>query len=79
MSPWIDMTRVAVAPTLTDDDLKVRVHEKIDDDEGEGPRPVRHRPQIGEKVSKITLAVRRHRAKAMAEGRRRSMVAADQG
>jgi hypothetical protein len=68
MSPWIDMTRVAVAPTLTDDDLKVRGHEKIDDDAEEGPRPkaARARPQIGEKASKITLAVRRHRARRKA-------------
>jgi hypothetical protein len=36
---WFDPARVAVAPTLTDDDLKVRGSPKIDDDEGEGPRP----------------------------------------
>jgi hypothetical protein len=40
-NPWIDMARVAVAPTLTDD-LKVRGQAKIDDDLGEGPTPKGH-------------------------------------
>lgn len=67
-NPWIDMARVAIAPTLNDDNLKVRGQGKIDDDEGEGPRPkaARARFNLGEPVSKVTLQVRRWRAKRKA-------------
>ena len=68
MSPWVDMARVAIANT---DEIKARVHEKIDDDLGEGPTPVRcrARPELGEQVSKATIygRARRARLKAMAE------------
>jgi hypothetical protein len=74
--PWIDMTRVAVAPTLDADERQGRGSSKIDDDEREGPRPVRHRarPHLGEQVSKATIynRARRARLKAMAEGPRDS-------
>jgi hypothetical protein len=69
--PWIDMTRVAVAPTR---EFQARGHEKIDEDDEEAPTPVRHRarPELGEQVSKATIYGRARRARlkqgaAMAE------------
>jgi hypothetical protein len=67
---WFDPGRVAIAPTLDADELQARGHEKIACDEGEGPTPkaTRANAKLGEQVSPITLAVRRHRAKkAVAE------------
>jgi hypothetical protein len=60
MSPWVDMARVAIAPT--------RGHEKTayDDDEGPTPKATRACAKLGEQVSPITLAVRRHRARRKA-------------
>ena len=62
---------VCCAPTLDADEIRGRGSRKTDDDEDEVPTPkaTRTRARFGEPVSKITLAVRRHRArlKAMAE------------
>jgi hypothetical protein len=65
--PWVDMARVAVAPTR---EFQARVHEKIDDDLDEVPTPVRRRanPKLGEGVAPATIygRARRARLKAMA-------------
>jgi hypothetical protein len=67
---WFDPARVAIAPTLTDDELKVRGSSKIDDDEVEGPRPVRRRAnaKLGEQVSPATIYGRARRARLKAAG-----------
>jgi hypothetical protein len=56
---WIDMARVAVAPTLDPETLRSRGHEKPDIDDDDGPPPPinrqRARPQYGELVCKATI------------------------
>ena len=69
---WVDPARVAVARTLDPDEIKARDHEKIDERDGVGARPVRHRarPELGEQVSPATIygRARRARLKAMVGG-----------
>jgi hypothetical protein len=54
------MALVAIAPS---EEIKARGSPKIDDDEREGPTPVRHRarPKLGEQVSKKTIYGRARR------------------
>jgi hypothetical protein len=65
------MARVAVAPTLSDDELRCRGQAKIDadDDDGSMLRRQRARANLGEQVCKATLygRARRARLKAMRE------------
>ena len=65
---WFNPATIAVAPTLTDDELQARGSRKTDDDEGVDARPVRHRarPEVGEQVSSATIYGRRRRARLKA-------------
>jgi hypothetical protein len=68
---WIDMARVAIAPTLDADDLRCRGLKKIDEDAGEARvvRRPRARVDLGEPVCAGTIygRVRRARLKAARE------------
>jgi hypothetical protein len=66
--PWIDMARVAIAPTLDDETLRSRGLMKIDADAAEGPTPKRQRarPHLGEQVCSATMYGRRYRARLKA-------------
>jgi hypothetical protein len=68
MTPWLDMTRVAVASSLSDDERRCRGLMKIDDDDAEGPRPPRQRarPHLGERVCPATIYGRARRARLKA-------------
>jgi hypothetical protein len=54
---WIDMARVAIAPTLDDETLRSRGLMKVAADADEGPRPKRQRarPHLGEPVTAATI------------------------
>jgi hypothetical protein len=68
MTPWIDMARVAITPTLDAEERAVRAGENsgVDDDEGSRPKRQRARPHLGERVTAATIYGRARRAKLKA-------------
>jgi hypothetical protein len=65
---WIDMARVAIAPTLSDDERRCRGRDipGVDDDEGPRPKRQRARPHLGEPVTAATIYGRARRARLKA-------------
>ena len=49
---WIDMARVAIAPTLSDDERRCRGRDIPGVDDDEGPRPKRQRARKTQRTRK---------------------------